>query len=114
MSDITAAKALALAADAVYLTERPPPISPTGYYDWQITVDPADDREGHSTVSNIINRVETLKAQGGYKPDPKHVVCTIQLLPSCVTQGELVFFLDSFAGCSSKSHGLGRSKGRGK
>jgi len=90
MTDITAAKALALAADAVYLTERPPPIAPTGYYDWEITVDPTDDREGHSTVSNIINRVEALKAQGGYKPDPKHVVCTIRLLPSRFTQRELV------------------------
>jgi len=86
MADITAAQALTLGADAVYLAERAPPIAPTGYYDWQITVDPADDRGGHSTVANIINRVEALKAKGGYKPGPNHVVCTIRFLSSCVTQ----------------------------
>ena len=86
MADITAAQALALGADALYLSRRPLPVSPTGYYDWQITVDPADDREGHSTVGNIINRVEAFKAKGGFKPDPKHVVCTFFFLPSCATQ----------------------------
>ena len=77
MADITAAKALALGADALYLSKRPPPTSPTGYYDWQITVDPSDDREGHSTVANIIDRVGAFKAKGGFKPELNHVVCTI-------------------------------------
>jgi len=90
MADITAAQALALGADALYLAKRPLPTSPTGYYDWQITVDPADDREGHSTVANMINRVEAFKGKGGFKPDPNHVVCTIRLLSSRVTQKELV------------------------
>ena len=91
MADITAAHALALGADALYLAKRPLPVSPTGYYDWQITVDPADDREGHSTVANIINRVEAFKGKGGLKPEPKHVVCTTRLLPSCATQSENLY-----------------------
>ncbi|KAG5636744.1 hypothetical protein H0H81_007002 [Sphagnurus paluster] len=89
MADITASQAVSLGADAVYLKNRPPPIAPTGYYDWQITTDPADDREGHSAVTNLVNRVtipydyflvsltvfqvQSFEAKGGFKPNPKDV-----------------------------------------
>ena len=54
---ITGSGALAMAADAVYLANRSPPNAPTGYYDWEITTDPSDDREGHSLLTNILKRV---------------------------------------------------------
>jgi len=57
MAEITVSGALALAADAVYLANRPPPNAPTGFYDWEITTDPADDREGNSLLTNILKRV---------------------------------------------------------
>ncbi|KAF8066489.1 heme peroxidase [Lyophyllum atratum] len=62
-----------MGADAIYLKKRPLPDAPTGYYDWQITTDPADNREGHSAVSNLVNRVQAFQAKGGFKPDPSHV-----------------------------------------
>ncbi|KAG5648767.1 hypothetical protein DXG03_000115 [Asterophora parasitica] len=71
MADISAAQALSLGADAIFLKNRPPPDAPTGYYDWQITTDPADKREGHSAVTNLVNRVQTFKAKGGFTPNPK-------------------------------------------
>ena len=74
MADITAAQALSMGADAVYLSNRPLPDAPTGYYDWQITTDPSDDREGHSTITNLVNRVEAFGAKGGFRPDPIKVV----------------------------------------
>ncbi|KAG5644791.1 hypothetical protein DXG03_007612 [Asterophora parasitica] len=73
MADITAAQALTMGADAIYLKNRPLPDAPTGYYDWQITTDPADNREGHSTVTNLVNRVQAFQAKGAFKPDPSHV-----------------------------------------
>ncbi|KAG6830523.1 hypothetical protein H0H87_007821, partial [Tephrocybe sp. NHM501043] len=73
MADISAAQALAMSADAVFLKKRPLPDAPTGYYDWQITTDPADDREGHSRVGNIISRAEAFKAKGGFKPNLSQV-----------------------------------------
>lgn len=69
MANITAAQALAMGADTVYLKKRPPPVAPTGYYDWQITTDPADDREGHSVVTNLVDRAEAVKSKGLYKPN---------------------------------------------
>lgn len=57
MADISASQALTMGIDAVYLSKRSLPTAPTGYYDWQITTDPADDREGHSAVTNLVNRV---------------------------------------------------------
>ncbi|KAG6915284.1 hypothetical protein DXG01_012306 [Tephrocybe rancida] len=73
MADITAAQALELVADTVYLKRRAPPVAPTGYYDWQITTDPADDREGHALVSNLVSAAETAKSKGVYKPNPRDV-----------------------------------------
>ncbi|KAG6809913.1 hypothetical protein H0H92_014111 [Tricholoma furcatifolium] len=73
MAGITAAQAISMAADDVYLKKRPPPISPTGYYDWQITIDPQDSREGHSIVTNLISEAETVKAKGVYVPKPRDV-----------------------------------------
>ncbi|KAG6809292.1 hypothetical protein H0H92_000805 [Tricholoma furcatifolium] len=68
MADITAAEALAVGADAVFLQKRPLPDAPTGYYDWQITTDPSDDVEGHSALSNLIRRARAYQAKGGFKP----------------------------------------------
>ena len=72
--DVSASQALAHALDAAHLTLRDPPTAPTGYYDWEITTDPADDVEGHSKVTNIINHVDALKAKGGFQPKPSDVV----------------------------------------
>ncbi|KAG6815996.1 hypothetical protein H0H87_009602, partial [Tephrocybe sp. NHM501043] len=73
MAGVTAAQALSLGADVAYLKKRAPPTAPTGYYDWQITTDPSDDREGHSIVSNLISKAETAKSQGVYVPNPRDV-----------------------------------------
>ncbi|KAG6815343.1 hypothetical protein H0H93_010099, partial [Arthromyces matolae] len=55
-ADITAAHALSLALDAVYLKNRPLPAGPTGYYDWQMKADASEDSEGHSGLSNALNK----------------------------------------------------------
>lgn len=78
--NITPAQIASLLSDLVFLSNRAPPDAPTGYYDWQITVDPSDDREGHSTVTNLINRVEAFKAKGPFKPDPKQLVSIFFIL----------------------------------
>lgn len=57
MVHFSAAEALSIGADAIYLKNRPLPDAPTGYYDWEITTDPSDDREGHSRITNLIDRV---------------------------------------------------------
>jgi hypothetical protein len=54
---VTPAKVLALAADSAYLSTRPLPTAPDGYYDWQVSGDPTDLRQGHSTLTNLANRV---------------------------------------------------------
>jgi hypothetical protein len=94
MANISPLQGFGLVADAAYLSKRPPPIAPDGYYDWQISSDPADQREGHAAVTNLVNRVsrlpgcqymffhcifkvEAFKAKGGYRPDPRRVVCAI-------------------------------------
>ncbi|KNZ76883.1 Psi-producing oxygenase C [Termitomyces sp. J132] len=68
MSHFTAAQALSVGTDAIHLKNRPLPDAPTGYYDWQITTDPSDDQEGHSRITNLIDRLESLKAKGIFKP----------------------------------------------
>ncbi|KAG5723914.1 Psi-producing oxygenase C [Termitomyces sp. T112] len=65
--------ALSIGADAIYLKNRPLPEAPTGYYDWQITTDPFDDREGYSRTTNLINKVESLKSKGLFKPNLSQV-----------------------------------------
>ncbi|KAF9500697.1 heme peroxidase [Pleurotus eryngii] len=71
MASLSASKAVSLGADAAYLIARPPPDAPDGLYDWQVSSDAADQKEGHSTTSNFINRAETLVSKGQFKPDPK-------------------------------------------
>ncbi|PPQ95917.1 hypothetical protein CVT26_016140 [Gymnopilus dilepis] len=73
MANITAAQALSFTADALKFSERPLPKAPTGYYDWEVSSDPAAGRKGHSLVSNLIGEVEALKAKGPIKPDPRIV-----------------------------------------
>jgi hypothetical protein len=93
MADISATQAFTFVADAAYLSRRPPPTAPDGYYDWQVTSDPAEKREGHSTVTNLVNRVSrsnlsrdtslilllgpNVPSKGGFKPDLKEVVCAV-------------------------------------
>jgi len=74
MADIKFSQVLAMGADAVHFSKRPPPTSPTGYYDWEVSSDPADGRKGHSIVSNLVNSVETFKSKGAIKPDPRRIV----------------------------------------
>ncbi|RDB17409.1 Psi-producing oxygenase A [Hypsizygus marmoreus] len=73
MSDIGPVKALTIGSDAVHLARRPPPIAPTGYYDWQVSNDPASYRHGHSQVTNLVNRAQTLIAKGVFRPDQRHI-----------------------------------------
>lgn len=75
-ANITAAQALSYGADSVVFSERPLPQAPTGYYDWEVSSDPAAGRKGHSLVSNLIGEVEVFKAKGHIQPDPKIVVST--------------------------------------
>lgn len=60
MASINPAQVFSMGADAIYLSARPLPIAPTGYYDWQVSSDPAGRREGHSAVTNLINQVRPL------------------------------------------------------
>ncbi|KDR69074.1 hypothetical protein GALMADRAFT_933805 [Galerina marginata CBS 339.88] len=73
MADINAAQALSFGVDAIHYANRPPPTAPTGYYDWEVSSDPAAGRKGHSLVSNLISEVETLKSKGTFKPDPNAI-----------------------------------------
>ncbi|RDB16366.1 Psi-producing oxygenase A [Hypsizygus marmoreus] len=70
MEEIAPTQIASMGFDAVYLSSRSPPTAPDGYYDWQITTDPADKREGHAAVTNLIHRVEAFKGKGGIKHDP--------------------------------------------
>ncbi|KAF8957351.1 heme peroxidase [Flammula alnicola] len=65
---LTASQLLSVGADTVYLSKRPPPDAPTGYYDWQITADTADDVAGHAGITNLIKREQAFVAKGGFKP----------------------------------------------
>ncbi|KAG6847554.1 hypothetical protein H0H93_007410, partial [Arthromyces matolae] len=65
--------------------KRPLPVAPTGYYDWQTTIDTSDDYEGHSKITNAITRVsarfvietqsltiiqfQSFQSKGGFKPN---------------------------------------------
>ncbi|KAF9477868.1 heme peroxidase [Pholiota conissans] len=69
-TNLNASQLLSFGADAVHLSKRPPPDAPTGYYDWQITPDTADDVQGHSKVTNLLTRAEGFIAKGGFKPTP--------------------------------------------
>ncbi|KAJ8518487.1 hypothetical protein ONZ45_g4459 [Pleurotus djamor] len=68
---LSASQFITLAADTVHLSARRPPDAPTGLYDWQISSNPDDKKEGHSTVTNFINHIDNFKAKGPFKPDPK-------------------------------------------
>ena len=70
----SAVKALSLGVDAIHYANRPPPTAPTGYYDWEVSSDPASGRKGHSLVNNLISEVETLRSKGTFKPDPNAIV----------------------------------------
>ncbi|KAF8879290.1 heme peroxidase [Infundibulicybe gibba] len=69
---ITPAQAFGLAADTVYLSKRPLPDAPDGRYDWQAS-SAGLKSEGHSGVTNLINKIETIKSKGTVKADPRIV-----------------------------------------
>ncbi|KAF5368150.1 hypothetical protein D9615_010185 [Tricholomella constricta] len=56
MADITPTQVASMAFDSAYLSSRLLPTAPDGYYDWQISSDPAAKREGHARVTNLINK----------------------------------------------------------
>ena len=66
MADVSPVQAFTLAADASYLSKRPLPTAPDGYYDWQVSSDPAAKRHGHSTITNLVNRVSAFSSCGSY------------------------------------------------
>lgn len=74
MASIDASQALSYSVDAIHYSRRAPPTAPTGYYDWEVSSNAADAKEGHSLVSNLVTRVDNFKAKGPIKPDPKAVV----------------------------------------
>ena len=84
--NITTAEIASLLSDTVHLSNRALPVAPTGYYDWQITVDTSDDYEGHSLVTNLLSRVEAFKAKGPIKPDPKQLVSIFFISIFCLVQ----------------------------
>lgn len=57
MASINPTKIAALGFDASFLSSRPLPTAPDGYYDWQVSNNPEDKRDGHSAATNVINRV---------------------------------------------------------
>ncbi|PPQ85481.1 hypothetical protein CVT25_006638 [Psilocybe cyanescens] len=73
MASIDASQALSYSVDAIHYSRRAPPTAPTGYYDWEVSSNAADAKEGHSLVSNLVTRVDNFKAKGPIKPDPKAV-----------------------------------------
>lgn len=70
MASISATQVASTAFDAAHLSSRPLPSAPDGYYDYEISTDPADKREGHSAVTNLVKRMEAFKRAGGIKADP--------------------------------------------
>jgi linoleate 10R-lipoxygenase len=60
MASINPAESLSVGVDAIYLSTRPLPIAPTGYYDWQVSSNAAERRQRHSAVTNLINQIPPL------------------------------------------------------
>ena len=60
MASINPAEPLSMGVDAIYLSARPLPTAPTGCYDWQVSSNRAERRQGHSAVTNLINQVRPL------------------------------------------------------
>ncbi|KAF9466792.1 heme peroxidase [Collybia nuda] len=68
MAGITPGKVLALGADTAFLATRDLPDAPDGYYDWQVSADPSDQRKGHSIVTNLATKVSNFAQKGGFQP----------------------------------------------
>jgi linoleate 10R-lipoxygenase len=82
MANITPIQVFSLGADLVHLANRDPPVAPDGLYDWQAGDDADISTQGHSTVTNLVHRVEDFKKRGrNVNPDPKVIVCRL-CLPS--------------------------------
>ncbi|KAF8662084.1 hypothetical protein AX16_001194 [Volvariella volvacea WC 439] len=73
MPNISPIQAFALGADAAYLANRPLPTAPDGRYDWQTTAEASNSPEAHSSVTNIIKQIASIKSKGVPTPDPKLV-----------------------------------------
>jgi linoleate 10R-lipoxygenase len=85
MAKITPIQGFSLGADLVHLAHRDPPIAPDGLYDWQAADDANTSTQGHSTVTNLVQRVEEFNKRGrNVDPDPKVVVCGLIACHACL------------------------------
>jgi linoleate 10R-lipoxygenase len=96
---VTPLQVFSLGADAVYLERRDPPIAPDGKYDWQASHDSHVSTQGHSSITNLIQRVEDFKRKGLIEPDPKLIVRVLVLMlrktrPQAVQKAFLDFMLN--------------------
>ena len=58
MASITPIQAFELGAlDAIYLSKRPLPTAPDGYYDWEIPANAALSPSNHSGLTNVLQEV---------------------------------------------------------
>jgi hypothetical protein len=63
---LTTLQKVAILSDAAYLSSRPLPTAPDGQYDWQETPDAMMRPEGHSGLTNVLNKVcPVLRVSGG-------------------------------------------------
>lgn len=77
---ISPIQAFSLGADAAYLSSRPLPTAPDGHYDWEARSDANTRPEGHSGVTNLLNKIETIKQKGVDVPDPRLVVRLVSIV----------------------------------
>jgi linoleate 10R-lipoxygenase len=57
MASVSPLQAFELGADAIYLSGRPLPTAPDGYYDWETTADAGLSPSNHSGLSNVLQEV---------------------------------------------------------
>ncbi|KAH9481020.1 Psi-producing oxygenase A [Psilocybe cubensis] len=72
--------------DIGHLAGEPVPIAPTGYYNWEVSPDPANSFNGHSVVSNGLTLLESLKAKGFIKPE----MSKVEAFTDCVLNPESI------------------------
>jgi len=69
-------QAFSLLADLIHLARRDPPIAQDGLYDWQARDDAyiGSGSQGHSSLTNIVNKAEEFAKRATLTPDPKVLV----------------------------------------
>lgn len=73
MAGITPGKILALGADTAFLSTRALPDAPDGYYDWEVSTDPTDLKQGHSIVTNLGTKVSIFSVRKTTSSDAQHL-----------------------------------------